>query len=201
MSGRFHAQRIIGVTLSRAEADAYEDAFVSDEEDIAVAHVDPATDAYGHDYATIEGLRERKGDRVRRIQRVKISDLGAGNVETLNRVYEPTTDKATLRKWKKKGQGDLYELPVRSNWVVKWLPFTSYLCRVEMKDIGIPGVFALNPESRRAALERRNEENEKYQAGKQASNSKRKSAATRSKGDEERREQKGKKPKGGARKA
>lgn len=99
---------------------------------------------------------------MRSIQRVRIADVKAGNVECLNRVYEPVKDKKLLKKHHTANdKRELYCLPVRSNWVYKWMPFRTYLGRVKMEDIGVTGHYALEEESRREMNRRLMEEKKK----------------------------------------
>ena len=56
-SGRFHNQRIIGVTLSRIDEDSVNE-FLSDDEDAAFLHEITGTGELGFDYAIVEALRE-----------------------------------------------------------------------------------------------------------------------------------------------
>lgn len=160
MSGRFHDQRIIGVTLSREQ---YDDEAVSDDEDCAFIHLNTSTNRMDHDYALVEALREVRGDKVRRIHRVRIADLKAGNVEVLARVYEPVRDKKVLQKFKNDPR-ELYHLPIRSAYAYEWVSWRVYLTRVKMTDIGITGHYALEEESRREALKRCKEEDRIHRA-------------------------------------
>lgn len=161
MSGRFHDQRIIGVTSARDHE--AEEEYASDDEAAAFIHWNEAEDRFLHDYAIIEALREVKGKQVRRIHRVRISDLKATNVETLNRVYEPVTSKQVLQKFRGDPR-ELYSLPIRSNYTYEWVKFEGYLGRVIMEDVGITGHYALDVASKREATRRREEVQAAYKA-------------------------------------
>ena len=154
MSGRFHDQRIIGVTSARDNTG--EEEYASDDEAAAFIHWNEDEDRFLHDYAIIEALREVKNKQVRRIHRVRISDLKATNVETLNRVYEPVNAKQVLQKFKGDPR-ELYSLPIRSNYTLEWVKFEGYLGRVYMEDVGITGHYALDVASKREATRRREE--------------------------------------------
>jgi len=147
MSGRFHGQRVIGVTEARDEGIDW----ASDDEDAAFAVYDTKNEKYVHDYGIIECLRERKGKKIRKIDRVKISDSKAKDVEMLVRWYERPKKKVRRKRGDKR---ETWELPIRSSYTFKWLPFNHYLCRVDMNDdTGVKGHYSLGEHSRIQALE------------------------------------------------
>ena len=85
----------------------------------------------GFDYCVIESLRERNGKKVRKIDRVRIADAKAGNVEMLVRYYEQPKKKI------KRKPGDVREvwaLPIVPTYTYQWEKFNNYLCRVYMID-------------------------------------------------------------------
>ena len=148
MSGRFHGQRVIGVTEARTD----ETGWVSDDEDAAFAVYSTTQKKYVHEYGIIECLREVKGKKVRKIDRVKLSDKKADNVQMLVRWYERPTGKHKGIKGKNKK--DVWALPLRSSYVFKWVPYWQYLCRVDMEDdVGIVGHYSLADHSKKQANE------------------------------------------------